>query len=84
MCIESGGAARVRQDGVDFELAVFRVLGACRQIAAIIKRGILSGQYLPDTRIPTPREGRLGTLENGPSAAGPRSLCAEPDGECRT
>ena len=26
------------------------------QIAAIIKRGILSGQYLPDTRIPTESE----------------------------
>ena len=29
MCIEGGGAAWVCQDGVDFELAVFRVLGAC-------------------------------------------------------
>ena len=27
-----------------------------RQIAAIIKRGILSGQYPPDTRIPTESE----------------------------
>ena len=27
-----------------------------RQIAAIIKRGILSGQYPPDTRIPTETE----------------------------
>jgi DNA-binding GntR family transcriptional regulator len=28
----------------------------CRQIAAIIKRGILSGQYPADTRIPTESE----------------------------